>query len=229
MAGGRMAANGRTRARGNAPARRRRRAAAPGNGPAGSYEVSQGVVTLKPDFGKVCSISRSLVYDWALPVADQAFLVDWSLGDVPNASEFTALFKQWRIAGSRIAINWRSANESTPTRPTLYFGVDPFMSAAPATLAEVVQRPHRTWTPNNARTVLQLNVKAMVIDLVASGPGVGAFVTNSLAPRGKWYDTSQSTVAYGVFWCWVSNWRGGNTGGSITITQDFDLQFRGSQ
>lgn len=195
----------------------------------GAFETSQAVVTLKPDYGRVVRIPRSVVYDWTLPGADQAFLVDWALGDVPNVSEFTSLFRQWRLRNARITINWRSANESTPTRPTLYFGVDPFMSAAPSSLVDVMQKPHRTWTPNNTRTVLQLDVKAGVIALSASGPGVGALVTNSLAPRDRWYDTSQSTVAYGVFWCWVANWHGGQTGGSFTITQDFDFEFRGCQ
>lgn len=195
----------------------------------GAFETTQGVVTLRPDYGNVVRIPRSVAYDWTLPGADQAFLVDWALGDVPNVSEFTSLFKQWRLRNARITINWRSNNEANPTRPTLYFGVDPFMAAAPATLAEVMQRPHRSWTPNGTRTVLQLDVKAGVIALAASGPGVGAFVTNSLAPKARWYDTAQSTVAYGVFWCWVANWHTGAYGGNFTITQDFDLEFRGFQ
>lgn len=195
----------------------------------GSFETRQQVTTLRPSYGPVVRIPRSIVYDWTLPAADQAFLVDWSLGDVPNYTEFAALFRQWRLRTSRITINWRSANENTPTRPVLYYGVDPFMSAAPTSLNDVMQKPHRVWTPNNTRTVLQLDVRTAVVALSASTPGVGSLITNSLAPRNRWFDTSTPALAYGVFWCWVANWRGGMTGGSLTITQDFDFEFRGVQ
>lgn len=209
-----------------------RRSTAPGGAAghlSGAYETTQRPIRLRPEFGPVCRIPRTVVYDWTLPAADQAFLVDFSLGDVPNVTEFTTLFRQWRLRNTRVTIDWRSANENTPTRPVLYFGVDPFMASAPTTLADAMQRPHRTWTPNATRTVLQLDLDLAVVNLVASGPGVGALVTNSLAPKNAWFDTSQATVAYGVFWCWVANWRGGFSGGHFTITQDFLFEFRGCQ
>lgn len=204
--------------------RAQRRPRGQGDGPFGASEVTQSRIQLRPTYGPTVRISRSVVYDWTRTAADGGFFMDWSLGDVPNSSEFTALFAQWKLAGAAFTITWRSANEANPVRPTVYFALDPFATAAPSALAEVLERPNRTWTPNAQRTVLQVSCRPRAIALSASGAGSGSLVINSLAGQDQWYTCASPQLSYGSVLFWVANWGAG--AGTIQVKQDYMFCFR---
>jgi hypothetical protein len=195
----------------------------------GTYEVRQSVVMLRPTYGPTCPISRTIRYNWAIAAADQGFTVDWALSDVANSTEFTNLFKQWCLKGARLSVNWRSSNEANPIRPVVYYGMDPFTTGT-ITQAIALERPHKTWTPNAQRTLLQIACKPRVVMLTSTTPAVGATIVNSLAPVDSWYDTTQPSLGYGALWFYIANW---NTtaanGGAFELQQDYDFHFRGTQ
>lgn len=212
--------------------RRRARARARGS-QNGLQEVTQGLVALRPSYGPTVRISRSVApFEWSTASAtltDGSFGVGWSLNDLPNFSEFVGMFQQWRLRQARITLTWRSLNESSPTRPTIYFGVDPFIDpSAPPTLTEALQRPHRTWSPNATRTTLQIRPQVKVTSAVFASPGSAATIFNSTAPQGQWYDCSNAAaVNYGTFWTVVQTWSA--TTGVVRVQQEFDLEFRGTR
>jgi len=195
----------------------------------GAQEITQARVNMRPSWGPTVHIARSVVYDLTRVATDQGFAFDWSLSDVPNASEFVALFAQWKLSAMAITFTWRSANEANPTRPIIYLALDPFASGAPASANEILERPNRSWSPNSNRTTLQLKVAARAINLVASGVGSGSLVLNSLAPPGTWYSTSgnNSTVSYGTLLAWVQGWTANS--GSFTVKQDYMFCLRSSK
>lgn len=212
-------------------ARRRRRGNQRG-GQNGTQEVTQSLITLRPSYGPVVKISRSVApFEWSTQSAtltDGSFALGWSLSDVPSVAEFTSLFQQWRLRAARVTLTWRSLNETNPVRPTIYFGVDPFVDpAVPPTLLDALQRPHRTWTPNAMRTIVQLRPQLKVVGAVFATPSTTSVTMgNATAPAGQWYDcATSSTVNYGTFWAVVQTWSA--TTGVIRVQQEFDLEFRG--
>lgn len=193
----------------------------------GASEITQARVDLKPVYGPVVKIARSVVYDLTRTATDAGYFFDWSLSDVPNSNEFSALFQQWRLDSAAITFTWRSTNEANPVRPSFIFANDPFATAAPTALSEVLERPNRTWSPNAQRTVLQLAMRPQAISLAASGAGSGSLVINAIAPRGQWYPTSAGALSYGSLLVWIANW--GITAGTLQVKQDYMFSFRGSK
>lgn len=193
----------------------------------GSTEITQARVSMRPTYGPSLPICRSVVYDLTRVSTDGGFFFDWSLSDVPNAGEFAALFAQWRLDRGAVTFTWRSANEANPTRPVFTLALDPFASAAPALLQEVLERPNRTWSPNAQRTVLQLACKPRALSLAASSAGGAALVINSLAPPGAWYPTASTTLSYGAMLLWVAGWN--LNSGTITVKQDYWFSFRSTK
>lgn len=194
------------------------------SGAFGAQEITQSRVSFAPTYGPQVRIARSLAYNLARAGTDAGYYFDWSLSDVPNNSEFTALFAQWKLVKASITFTWRSSNDASPTRPQFTMAVDPFASAAPTTITEVLQRSNRTWSPNAMRTTLQLDVKATALMLSASGPGSGALVINTLAPKGQWYPTANPQVSYGALLIWASGWS--NASDVIQVKQDYEFCFR---
>lgn len=212
--------------KGRGAGRGMRRMRAPRRSLAGSTEITQARVALQPTYGPVCRISRSNAYLLTRAGTDAGYFFDWSLSDVPNASEFTALFQQWRLVGTHITFTYRSANEATPSRPAFTFAIDPFAASAPASLNDMLQRPCRVWSPNATRTVLQLTCPARPLSLSASGAGSGALVISTLAPRNLFYPTSSTSLAYGSLLVWIGSWAASD---AIEVRQSYDFEFRGSQ
>jgi len=192
----------------------------------GAQDITQSRVVMRPVYGPNVRISRSLVYDLTRTATDQGFIFDWSLSDVPNAAEFTALFAQWRLDGMCITFTWRSANEANPTRPAFTFAIDPFATAAPSSAQEVLERSNRTWTPNAQRTTLQLKCACAPLNLVASTGGAGGLVLNALARPGEWYSClgQGSALSYGQLLLWIQGWTANS--GTISVKQDYMFGFR---
>ncbi len=190
----------------------------------GASEITQSRVAFRPTYGPVLRICRSTVFDLTRVATDGGFFFDWSLSDVPNSNEFAALFAQWRLDRGAITFTWKSANEANPVRPTFTFALDPFATAAPASLTEVLERPNRTWSPNAQRTVLQFDCKPRAIALTASGAGSGSLVINSLAPTSAWYPCASGSLSYGAMLLWLSGW--GANAGTVTVKQDYFFSFR---
>jgi len=193
----------------------------------GSAEITQARVAMRPVYGQVAHISRSNAYLLTRAGADAGYFFDWSLSDVSNAAEFTALFQQWRLRGTHITFTWRSSNEANPARPSFTFAVDPFATAAPGSLNSLLERPNRVWSPNANRTVLQLTVQARALSLTASGAGSGALVISALAPKGLYFPTSSTSLAYGSLLLWIGGWT--TAGDNVEVRQTYDFEFRGSQ
>lgn len=205
--------------------RRRNRAGMGGrSGAFGAQEITQTRVSFGPTYGPQVRIARSLAYNLARVGVDGGYYFDWSLSDVPNNSEFTALFAQWKLVKTSITFTWRSSNDANPNRPQFTMAVDPFATTAPTAITEVLQRSNRTWSPNATRTTLQLDVKATAIMLSASGPGSGALVINTLAPKGQWYPTANPQVSYGSLLIWIAGW--GISQDVIQVKQDYEFVFR---
>lgn len=204
-------------------ARNRRGMAGPAGG-FGAQEITQARVSFAPTYGPQVRIARSVAYDLTRAGASGGYYFDWSLSDVPNSAEFTALFAQWKLVKGSITFTWRSSNDANPARPTFTMAVDPFATAVPASREEVLQRSNRTWSPNAQRTTLQLDVKCAAMQLAASGPSSGALVINTLAPRSAWYPTANPQVSYGSLLIWIEAWA--NTTDLVQVKQDYEFCFR---
>lgn len=193
----------------------------------GASEVTQSRVSLSPMYGPVVPITRSAAYSWVYDstATDRNFTVDWSLSDVPNSSEFTNLFSQWRLRAGTITITWLPKDANALSAPRVYLGLDPFVTSNQS-FASVQERPHRTWSPTPTRNVLQLQLKPRVVQLVATGPQTTATVANALAPLGLWYDCTNAAISYGKLWVFMT---GFNDVGSFAVKQDYMFEFRGTR
>lgn len=193
----------------------------------GASEITQSRVALTPLYGPIVPITRSTAYLWTYDATatDRNFSVDWSLSDVPNSTEFTSLFSQWRLTGGTITLTWLPKDANALTAPRIYFGMDPFITGN-QTFTSVQERPHRTWSPTPTRNVLQLALKPRVVQLVATGPQSSATVANAVAPPGLWYDCTMPAIAYGKLWIFMT---GFGEIGSFSVKQDYMFQFRGTR
>ena len=189
--------------------------------------MTQSRVHLRPVYGPVVKIARSVAFDLTRTANDQGFFFDWSLSDVSNVPEFTSLFTQWRLDQAAITFTWRSANEANPTRPLFTFSCDPFATTAPASLPEMLERPNRTWSPNGQRTVLQMVVDAKALALGSSNAGAGALVSSLLAAPDAWWSTAVPSIAYNALLLYVNGWTANS--GVISVKQDYMFSFRGSK
>lgn len=211
---------------------RRRRAARQRRGEGGdalfgASEVTQARIALKPSYGPVVRISRSVGYSWTYDATatDRNFTVDWSLSDVPNAAELRAVWSQWRLRGAAITITWLPKDANALAAPRVYFGMDPFITTT-LTFTTIMERPHRTWSPNPTRNVLQLTMRPRVVQLVATGPQTTATVGNAIAPAGLWYDCTNEAIAYGKMWVFMTGFA---DVGTFVVKQDYMFDFRGTR
>jgi hypothetical protein len=193
----------------------------------GASEVTQARVKLNPTYGPVVRINRSLGYTWGFDstATDRNFTVDWSLSDVPNSNEFQVLFSQWKLARASITITWLPKDSNALAAPRVFFGMDPFITSS-LTFTSVMERPHRTWSPNPQRNVLQLNLDPRVVQLVATGPQTTATVGNAAAPKSLWYDTTNQAIAYGRLWVFMTGFA---DIGQFAVKQDYQFHFRGTK
>lgn len=204
--------------------RRRQRRQRQGRDLFGAQEITQARVNFTPSWGPVVKINRSVGFNLTRAGTDGGYYFDWALSDVPSSSEFTNLFRQWRLSKMAITFTYRSSDEATPERPAFTMALDPFAATAPAAQNDVFTRQNRTWSPNATRTTLQLVCDCRAMALSASGPGSGATVTNTLAPKGLWYTCDVPGLAYGALLVWIGGWA--NAADVIQVKQDYMFEFR---
>jgi len=208
---------------------RRKNAARRSNGITG--QLAAGHVSVAPmvTLGPIHRFNRSTQLTLAAAAADKGYSYNFALSDVPNYTEFTGIFTQWRLKRVQIDMTWLVSVNANPTStPQIYYSVDPFATTAPGTLATMIARPYKTFVfgPNSNMLTIQADLKSLSV--TQSGPGAGSTLGLKLSDGG-WLDCAQPQIAYGNLIFWLQNF---NTGGEvlpvINVVFRHEFEFRGS-
>lgn len=162
--------------------------------------------------------------DLVVPVADVGYGISFSLSDVPNYTEFTALFDQFRMDWVEYTFIKKSEG---PLQPIIYLAQD-HDSDHPPSYAEMMERQStQVLTFGSDRTMLKYRFRPNPLRQVfASALGNGY----ERAPNGTWLDCSYaSSKHYGLKY-WIQNYNSTtNPGCSIQVSIRYGLTFKEAQ
>jgi hypothetical protein len=201
--------------------------------PSGKFGTTVGRISatrITPGMGQIVHACRTTRVGIIATATDAGQYVDFSLNDVGNSNEFTSLFRLWRIDKVVCELQWVPSSESTVKRPTVYYGVDPPATSAPANIDGALEKPHRRWTPTVSDLVTRFTPDVRVIDVVGvNAVGPGAALGNALAPRKQWISTIQPQTSYGLLWMWINNYNTTGTvpSGNLVLTTTYHFAFTG--
>lgn len=152
---------------------------------------------------------------------------EWQLALLPNYTEITALFDQYRINCVVVRVIWRSsglsqietANNNVAGMPIMYDVIDLDDSTAAASAAEIQEYSKHHITPfgTNRRT-RSLKVYPRTANTVYR---TGATSAYGMARRKQWIDCSYADVPYYGWKSWIDVPQGGGTAQEAS----FDLHF----
>jgi len=153
---------------------------------------------------------------------------------VPNSSEFTALFDQYRIATATVKLvysnNVSTTAAATTFLPLLYVCEDRDDGNPPTSLGELLQRPEtRLWqmgTNGNTSNIRTYKVKPTAVTQLYSGGT--AFAAYGDMPPKTWIDTNfPSANLYGFKVWWDTDRLASLDMGNLDIIVDLVYEFRG--
>lgn len=154
--------------------------------------------------------------------------MSFSLSDLPNYSEFTALYDQYTITGVKLTFMW-SMTEATntnggPGAPTMFLCRDYDDANTPASIDELMQRPFTKTRRIDRPFSIFLRPRPSLETF--NGALTSAYSVPNKAP---WIDVNNPSVPfYGLKY--IMNPYGGTVGliyGTVTIVCKYYLKFKG--
>lgn len=155
-------------------------------------------------------VRSSVVGNLAPTAADKGWAWTFALSDMPNSTEFTSLFDQYRIR--KAILRFTYTNQSTTSYPVMYVTSDYDSAVAPATSAELTQRRHVTWAFGPTRQQFEMSLEPRALMDVGTG---GASGYSGLVPRSEWIDLAFSTLTHRGVVAWIANFNTTSGGGLI--------------
>lgn len=156
--------------------------------------------------------------------ADKGWAWTFALSDLPNYTEFTALFDQYRLSLVELVFTWSPGTTvATSTFPTLLIASDYDSAAVPASSSEIAQRRHITWVFSPSKPIATFRLRPRVLLDVGSG-GSSGFST--LAPAREWIDLAFSTLTQRGAVAWIANFNTG-LGGTLLLEERFHFEVAG--
>jgi hypothetical protein len=168
----------------------------------------QSIPPAVPGEGKIVAITRANnVGALSFSAADKAWAWNITLGDMPNSSEFTSLFKYYRPRRLRYEFQL-AATSSGGYNPIVYTGlVSP--GATVTTLADLTQFKFKRSVLTNTSPIHTHVVQWPTSEITeASGSGRGVL-------PGQWISTSSTTDAFLGIFAFIVN---GNTTAAPIVT-----------
>lgn len=153
--------------------------------------------------------------------------------NLPNASEFSALFDQWRI--KQVFVKYVYSNNvsttASPTTflPTLLVSNDNDDATVPASSAELLQRPeHKIMQLGTNGNTNNIRIVPCKPNAVVSAFTGSVFSGYADATRNQWLDCNYSTIqCYGQKVWWDVERTTNSDVGNLQLYVDFLLEFRG--
>lgn len=152
---------------------------------------------------------------------------EWQLALLPNYTEFTALYDQYRINCVVVRVVWRSSNvtmfetnnNNSVGMPIMYDVIDLDDSTAPSSASDIQQYSKHHITPFSAvHRTRRLKIYPRTANTVYR---TGATSAYGMARRGQWIDCNYADVPYYGWKCWIDVPQAGGT----TVDAHFDLHF----
>jgi len=155
-------------------------------------------------------------------ITDAGWAYAFNLQDLPNYTEFTALFDRWRIVNVEATLIYQqSINTSTFCFPTLFASIDLNDASTPATLNQILERENTRVMPFSA--AIAMHKISMKPRTLVQG------VAGSLAVEVKdaWADCLVPAQDFYGLKFWMQNYNS-TVSGSATIRLVFryDLEFQ---
>lgn len=184
-------------------------------------------VALSPVLGQTYRMSRTLGLGLPKGAVDQGQRIDFALNDVPNPSEFTSLFQEWRLDSVHCHFIWVPSSTTGPT-PRVVFSLNPTATAAPASELDLLQQRHTIWTTSPTSRDYCMVIRPRVTQLVGESALPAAPIANAVAPHRNFMSTVAPTISYGSLLIWASFFNSGiASSGDLNVQFTYNFVFRG--
>jgi hypothetical protein len=187
-----------------------------------AYEDVVRILPLAPVARDVHKFVRTWdVGNLATTAGDKGFLFNAALSDLPQYTEFSALFDQFNFEQITWVFTWADASGTTSVYyPIMYIAPDYDSSAGtPGSLGDISQRRHYSASFNPTHTQHSFSVKPRaLLDVAGSVAG--------LHPANTWFDTASAGTIFRGARAWIANYN--NTlGGTIRCEVRVHCKFAG--
>lgn len=195
---------------------RRRRATGRRRGRNGPMAVGPLSGVLNAQYGPICKVQRTFEFQQSPAAAEVGNIWNWSLSDLPNSTDFTNLFLQWRLDAVTVDVMWNGPDGATSgTPPRFLYAADPLAVSTDLTgSASLLQRKCRVWVPNRTKNSLRITLRPKALMLTTHSAGSSA-VAQTIAPPGSWFSCDTPQVSYGSLIAWVENFTTANAGAGV--------------
>lgn len=176
----------------------------------------------------VLRASRLLAVDLAKSGSDKGWWWNFALSDTSGSSEFTALFKEWKLNRVDVGFIWTPSSLTSPEAgPRMFFTADPTTATTPSSEDELLQQGCKQFSFSLTRNTFRVSFTPRVTQLVASAPGSGSTVNNAVMPPNTWLSTNQPTTGYGALVAWIQGYNNSANTGVLRMTTAYHFTFRG--
>lgn len=153
---------------------------------------------------------------------------NFRLADLPNSSDFTNLFDQYRIVAVECIYVFSSHILAANSRyPRITFAVDYSDSTSPANEAEVLQYQNAEMFQFGQ---VRHTFKRVIRPRAAMAAFEGAFTGYGMASPNQWFDTNDSSVQYYGTKEWMAFYNTTtNTGSVINVYHRYHLEFKNAR
>lgn len=211
--------------------RRRRQGRKPrGGSDATTYAAAGGLpraVVLPQTIGPVHRMARTFGFGIEKGATDIGRIYPFGLLDVPNSTEFTALFMEWRVDSVSVHFTWVPPSTVGAT-PRLLCSYDPTATTAPASASAILSRRHTVWSTSPTSRDFVLTFKPRVTSTVQKDPALGTTTAYAVAPGSTFISTGNADVRYYALLLWIEFF---NTGiascGDLNALVTLRMSFRG--
>lgn len=164
-------------------------------------------------------------------ISTYAGSISFQLADVPNASNFTQLFDQYRITAVKIEFilpfipaTYKDTTVVAQAAPTLFTASDIDDATAPASLNEILEKEtvkcHGTLCPYGINKAVR-----WVKPAVAAALYKGTF-TGYGSKQGQWIDANSSDVAHYGLKYWLEGIGGYSAGVNLYVYTTYYMEFK---
>jgi len=144
--------------------------------------------------------------------ADSGWGFSWTIGDLPNYTEISNLFRRFRIDLLEVTFTMTAvAVSATLVRyPVIYLAVDYSDASAPGSLSSIQERKHTVLAFSQAKTKFVIRLRPRLTDTA------GAILPQSM------FTSSTSDTYYGIKF-WIEDYNSTSADGRISMVETYHL------
>lgn len=159
-----------------------------------------------------------------IPTSDGAFSWNWTLSDLPNVTEITALFQEYRVDLITVTLQWNSASGTTSVYYPVVYMLDTTSGVVPpSTLNDYLQRPYKKAVFNQSQTEHSFSVRPCI----RAGADVAGTVGGRVVQLCPWLASSSTLVTLHGMSAWIANYNTTAAPGTITAIARIKFSARG--